>query len=355
MSVNRDAERGTWMVQLRYRDYFGNVRKTTKRGFATKAQAREWERNRLARESGSLDMTFSEFFKLYEEDKRPRLRQSTWETKTHIIETKVMPFFADMRMCDIQPADVVRWENHLLSLDLSQTYLRTITNQLNAVMNHAVRFYHLPSNPVLAAGKVGSARPEHEMKVWTRAEYARFIETVADKPEVYHAFEVLYWTGLRVGELLALTAADIDLDSSIIHVRHSYQRIGGEDVVTPPKTKKSIRDVLMPRFLRDEIEDYLATRPELGQNDRIFSFTKHKLAHEISRGSEAAGVPRIRVHDLRHSHASLLIELGVSPLAIADRLGHESIEVTQTYSHLFPSAQQGVAAALDNEGGKHEH
>lgn len=167
MSVNRDRKRGTWMVQVRYRDMFGVWHKTTKRGFKTKSEAKAWEASFRARMDGMLDMVFSQFYEVYAEDMRPRLKESTWVTKEHMIRTKILPFFADMKMRDIRPADVVRWENWLLGLDLSPTYVRTIVNQLSAIMNHAVRFYRLPANPVLAAGKVGSKRPEQEMKFWT--------------------------------------------------------------------------------------------------------------------------------------------------------------------------------------------
>lgn len=299
-------------------------------------------------------MPFSEFFKVYEEDVRPRLKLNTWLTKEHITRTKILPFFGSMKMCDISPADIVKWENGLPRGDYSQTYLRTMVNQLSAAMNHAVRFYRLPSNPILVAGKIGSKSPEAEMQFWTQEEYVTFVDAIASKPEVFHAFEILYWCGLRVGELLALTKEEVDLKSPIIRVRHSYQRIKGEDVITSPKTKKSVRDVLMPDFLRDELEDYLATLPDLKAADRIFTMTKHKLKHEMQRGCDATGIKPIRIHNLRHSHVSLLIELGFSPLAIAGRLGHETTEITMTCAHLFPSAQQGLADALNEAGARHE-
>ncbi len=354
MSVSRDKKRGTWMSQVRYRDSLGDWHKTTRRGFKTKSEAKTWESDFLARANGSLDMSFEQFYRVYAGDVRPRLKRSTWETKEHMVRTKILPFFGKMQMRDILPADVVRWENWLIGLDLSQTYVRTIVNQLSAIMNHGVRYYRLPSNPVLVAGKVGSKKPDREMEFWTPEEYRLFAEAVADKPDVYQAFEVLYYTGLRVGELLALTPASIDLERALILVRGTYQRIDGEDAVTSPKTRHSVRDVLMPDFLRDELEDYLATRPDLKEGDRIFSFTAHRLRHEMRRGAEAAGVKAIRIHDLRHSHAALLIDLGFTSQAIADRLGHSSTEVTETYSHLFPSTQRSVAAALNEVGVSHE-
>ena len=221
------------------------------------------------------------------------------------------------------------------------------------MFNHAVRFYRLPANPMLVAGKVGAKKPSREMSFWTTEEFDAFIEALADKPESYHAFKILYWCGIREGELLALRPMDFDFERGLLKVRHSYSRIKGEDVMGTPKTRKSIRDVLMPDFLRDEMEDYLSTLHDLNPGDRIFKMTKYKLTAEMKRGCTASGVKRIRIHDLRHSHVSLLINLGFSANAIADRMGHESAEITENYSHLFPSTQQSLVDAL-NEVGGHE-
>lgn len=342
------------MVQVRYRDLFGEWHKTTKRGFKTKASAKAWEADFLARMNDSLDMTFARFYEIYADDMRPRVKHSTWLTKEHIIRTKLLPIFGEKKIRDIRPADVISWENWLLTLGLSQTYLRTVVNQLSAILNHAVHFYGLPANPVLAAGKIGAKRPEKEMAFWTPEEYGAFCQQVTDRPGIYHAFEILYYTGIRSGELLALTPGHIDLKRSLVLVRGTYQRINGQDVVTSPKTKNSVRDVLTPDFLRDELEDYLATHPELRHDERIFKMTKHRLRHEMLRGAEAAGVKPIRIHDLRHSHVALLIDLGFSAQAIASRLGHSTTEVTETYAHLFPSTEQNIAAALNEVGEAHD-
>ena len=188
-----------------------------------------------------------------------------------------------------------------------------------------------------------------EMLFWTKEEYLKFAEAMMDKPQSYYAFEVLYWCGIREGELLALTPADFDLDKGLLSVTKSYQRLKGRDVITDPKTPKSVRVIQMPRFLTDEIRDYLKSLYKVQQDQRIFEVTKSYLHHEMDRGAKAAGVKRIRIHDLRHSHVSLLIEMGFSALAIADRVGHESVDITYKYAHLFPSKQQEMAQKLDME------
>lgn len=103
----------------------------------------------------------------------------------------------------------------------------------------------------------------------------------------------------------------------------------------------------MPKFLNEEMREFLKLRDDLGPHDRIFAVTKHFLSHEMKRGCEKSGVKRIRIHDLRHSHVSLLINMGFSALAIAERVGHESVDITYRYAHLFPTKQTEMANALN--------
>jgi integrase len=158
---------------------------------------------------------------------------------------------------------------------------------------------------------------------------------------------MLYWCGIREGELLALTPDDFDFDKQTVSITKSYQRIEGQDVITDPKTAKSNRVVKMPDFLSEEMEDYITHLYGIEQYDRIFMITKSYLHHEMDRGAKESGVKRIRIHDLRHSHVSLLIEMGFTAVAIADRVGHESIEITYRYAHLFPSKQKEMANKLN--------
>ena len=166
-----------------------------------------------------------------------------------------------------------------------------------------------------------------------------------DKPLSYHAFEMLYWCGLRLGELLALTASDFDFAKETVSITKSYQRFRRRDVITEPKTPKSKRVINMPKFLCDEMREYIKRLA----SDRLFPITKSYMHHEMNRGSKISDVKRIRIHDLRHSHVSLLIEMGFSALAIADRVGHESIDTIYTYAHLFPTKQAEMAHRLNTE------
>lgn len=188
-----------------------------------------------------------------------------------------------------------------------------------------------------------------EMQFWTKAEFEQFIPVVEDKPASYAAFMTMYYTGMRVGELCALTPADVDLENNKITINKSFQRIKGRDVISTLKTPKSNRIVTIPLTLANCLAEYRDKCYELQPSDRLFPYTKSFLNHEMLRGCKKSGVKKIRVHDLRHSHASLLIEMGCQPLLIADRLGHEKIQTPlNTYSHLYPNKQAEVAEQLEN-------
>ena len=313
-----------------------------------------WEREIMLKQEAKLDMTFESFFEIYEADKKKRVKENTWESKSHVIRTKILPYFGQRKIGEIEPKDVIAWQNELLAYKgengevYSPTYLKTIHSQLSAIFNHAVRFYHLPSNPAQRAGTMGSE--EHkEMLFWTKEEYLKFADVMMDKPQSYYAFEMLYWCGIRMGELLALTPADFDFDRRTVTISKSYQRLKGKDVITSPKTVKSNRTIKMPHFLCEEMQEYIGMLYEVGEDERLFQVTKSYLHHEMDRGAKEAGVKRIRIHDLRHSHISLLIEMGFSALAIADRVGHESIDITYRYAHLFPNKQTEMANRLEIE------
>ncbi|MEG0304903.1 MAG: site-specific integrase [Oscillospiraceae bacterium] len=350
MPVYKDEQRGTWYCNFYYTDWQGIKKHKMKRGFQKQKDAKEWERTFLDKSQASPQMSFASLVDLYMADMVTSLRLSTMNTKRHMLNTKVLPFFSNMQISKITPANVRQWQNELIGKGYQETYLKTIHNQLSAIFNYAVKYYNLKENPCHKSGSMGRKNAK-EMNFWTKAEYLHFADTIADKPQSHAAFQVLYWCGLRVGELLALTKADIDFTGKTISVNKSYQRIEGTDIITEPKPPKSNRVVAIPESLCEELKTYLDKLYDKKEGARIFPVTKHYLWHEIDRGCKASGMKRIRVHDLRHSHASLLIELGFSPLLIAERLGHENIETTlNTYSHLYPHKQAELAEKLENIG-----
>lgn len=299
-------------------------------------------------------MTLASFCELYEMDVKPKLKLSTWLTKESIIKHKILPYLGKRKIAEITAKDVVDWQNKMRELEtscgkpMSPTYLKTIHAQLSSIFNHAIRYYDLSHNPAKKAGTMGEEEGK-EMLFWTKEKYLRFAEEMMDKPLSYYAFEMLHWCGIREGELLALTPEDFDFKTMTVRINKSYQRLNGKDVITTPKTKKSNRIVKMPEFLAEEMQECMKMYYSLTPKGRIFPVTKHYLKHEMVRGCKASGVKQIRIHDLRHSHVSLLIDMGFMALAIADRVGHECEKITYRYAHLFPSKQDEMVQRLNME------
>lgn len=350
VTVTKNVARNYWEVQFYYRDWQGVQRKKHKRGFKTKKDAIAWAEQFKLQQAKNLDMSFSSFTEIYFEDMEKRLRENTIRTKRNIVELKILPFFGQKKIAEITAADVRKWQNKLMDKanGYSQTYLRTINNQLSAIMNYAVTFYDLPKNPCKQAGSMGKGTAD-EMEFWTKEEFQEFLVGIEDKPDARMAFLLLYWTGIRVGELLAITYKDIEFNKKILHITKSYQRIEGRDIVSEPKTEKGKRDITLPEFLVEELREYTGCLYGLMETDRIFQFTKSYLEKEMIRGVKKTGVKKIRLHDIRHSHASLLIsKLKMPPLLVADRLGHEKIQTTlNTYSHLYPDQSRDLADQLE--------
>ena len=147
MKAEKDPKTGKGTIQYRYTNWQGERKKSTKRGVDTKREAEEWVRNFLVTQKADFDMKFEDFLKLYYEDMNTRLREHTMRTKRYIIDLKILPYFGQKRVNDITAADIRKWQNELIKKNYSQTYLKTINNQLSALFNYAVKFYNLKSNP----------------------------------------------------------------------------------------------------------------------------------------------------------------------------------------------------------------
>lgn len=357
MSVYKDPKTGKWEASFRVTDWTGKRKQIHKRGFARRADALEFERESLAKAGGrTAQMTFGNLVDLYMADSKTRLKLSTYENKQWIFNKKILPYFKDQYVEDISASSIRSWQNHLIKAQgksgeaYSETYLKTINNQMSAVFNFAVRYYGLKQNPASVAGSMGSSSAD-EMQFWTLEEFQQFIAGMSD-PTAYAAFNILYWTGIREGELLALTLADVDFEKKGLYVQHSYARIKGEDFVWDPKTRRSKRFVSAPDFLLEIIRDYVAKLYEYSPEDRLFEHTKYWLKQQLERCCQRTGVKIIRVHDVRHSHASLLIsKMGANAVLVQKRLGHKKISTTLgTYAHLYPDYTESVTAQLEALG-----
>jgi len=342
-----------WYAAFWYTDWTGKKRKKKKEGFDKKGGAQAFEREFLLKNSRSCDMSFTSLAELYRTDAEHRVREGTRETQNSIIDKWLLPCFGELQVNEIDAVTIRTWQNEVMSAinlrtskKYSDTYIRTINSRLSAIFNYAVMYYGLKQNPCRLAGFMGKKKAG-KMKFWTLDEFNLTMAQVSNW-SFRVAFQIMYWLGFREGECLALQPADI-LPSKVARVEKTHHRRKGEDTNGPPKTENSYRDTSMPDFLYDEIHRYIDALYDIQENDRIFYFQKGTLGRALTEAAKAAGVKRIRVHDLRHSHAALLVELGYSIVAVAERLG-DTVEVAMsTYSHLYPNKMEAIATDLNRQ------
>lgn len=197
MPATRDGK--AWRSQFYYEDWQGIRHKKNKRGFKTKAEAEEWERNFRQQQRKDLDINFENFVEIYFSDMENRLRESTIKNKRYVFDLKVTPYFKKKKMCEIKTADIRAWQNELIKQGYAPTYLKSINNQLAALFNYAVRYYDLKDNPCRKAGSIGKSKAD-DMEFWTKQEFKQFLPSMDKKPEARMAFMLLYWTGMRIGD-----------------------------------------------------------------------------------------------------------------------------------------------------------
>ena len=353
MPTYKDKSNNSWYVKLYYTDFSGQKRQKMKRGFALQREAKEWEHDFQSRYAGQPDITFRELARVYMSDRQA----STKAISCAHIQTclaRIVPFFGDMPISDIKPTHINEWQkqvkdstNNLTGKPLAASYMRTLKTRLSAMFNFAVKYYNLASNPCKNTENIFD-KPKKHVDFWTVDDFNRFIATFDKQSEYYLVFNMLYYTGMRMGELLALTIKDIDLQKKSITINKTLSKVNGKKVITTPKTPRSNREIIIPSFLCDIIAAYIKRIYDPRPETILFALNHTSYDYAIKKHARMANLKVIRLHDLRHSHASLLIELGFSALLVSERLGHENVSTTlDIYSHLFPSKQSEVAEKLD--------
>lgn len=347
MAVYQDKATGKYYFSCCYKDWQGERRRKKKCGFKFARDAKAAERDFLNQQHGASCMSFKALYELYIADCRARLKESTVISKDSLFQHSILPFFQRFdNIGSITPAHVRQWQNELLT-KYKPTSCRRIHSQLSAIFNFAVKYYGLARNVACIAGGIGKRKAD-SASYWTIEEFDKAIEQVQALQDKA-ALTVLFYSGLRVGELLALTMADYDGSANTITVTKTLSRTATGYAVAPPKTPKSKRTVTIPCKASAVLNAYIATLYEPQKQDTIFiGLNGNHLAYVMKLAAVGADVKKIRVHDLRHSHASLLINNGANIKAVSERLGHDDIKTTlNTYGHLYKNQDNALAAMLD--------
>lgn len=347
MPAYKDQKNGTWTCSFHYKDWTGKSKRKLKRGFATKKDAKAFEEQFQQIAKADMDMTVEDFVEIYLNDKEAELKERTSNNKRYMIERHIIPLLGKKKMNEVTPADIMAWQNEIRSKNYSESYMRMLQNQITGIFIHAQRIYDLKNNPCKKVKKIGKS-DVRRLEFWTIDEYRKFISTYNRATRGFIMFEILFWTGCREGEMLALTKKDIDLDAQTIHIAKTIYRVKGTERITAPKTEESIRTVEIPRFLCDEIREFYDTLYEYPEDELLFPVSARAVEISMDRHILKAGVKKIATHCLRHSNCAYLIQHGVQPMIIKERLGHKDIRITlNTYGHLYPSEQKKVTDMLD--------
>lgn len=346
MPVYKNKKRNTWYCSFYYHDWTGKRKRKKKEGFSTKREAQAFERNFLSEYAGMPDITFETLVKAYLDKASLRVKASTLANVTIIIKNHMLPFFGDMQINDITAITVSAWHDSLIKKELSISYMQSLHAKLTTLFAFAMKYYSLPKNPAKIAGTIQGIKNKR-MDFWTLDEFRKFAMYLK-KPIHIMAFYMLFWSGMRVGELLALTWNDIDFDKETIHISKTLYMVNGKQTITTPKTATSNRTLTMPSFIMAMLNDYKSISQHITLS-RMFPIREPNLLLVLKRTACRAGIKPIRIHDLRHSHASMLINAGCTPLEVANRLGHKSPAMTlNVYSHMYQSKQSQIANMLNN-------
>lgn len=346
MAVKRNAKTKKWDCYFRYTDSTGKTIAKHKRGFDTQREAKEWEREYLLKNTSNLEMTFESFIEIYMEEYKVRHKLSSYQAVKYSLPK--YEYFYKLKMCDIDTKTIRQWQNLLLKENYSAAYLISVQKTLSAIFNNAVKVYGLKENPLTKVGVVTNHNHAAEKEVWTVEEFNTFINSFEGKNMFYISlFYLLFYTGARVGEILALTFKDINFDENTININKTVTRIKRNDIITPPKTLSSIRTVDVPENVMKLLKRYTDSYYKPDEDSRVYPVAREIVRRTMQSYIKKSSVKKIRIHDLRHSHVSLLINMGVNIFEISKRIGHADASITsRVYAHVYADSGKKIANLL---------
>ena len=365
MPVYYNADKKTWYAMFYAKDYKGVNKKYKKTGFKKKKEAQEYEYEFKKKIAKSVNMSFQSLYELYFEDYSKRHKPTAINTVENFFRLHILPFFGDVEISKINSYMIREWQNEMLEKKnengkpFSENSKANIYAALKSLFNWAAKYQELNENPCKNLGAFGSKKNRSEMKIWSVDDFNKFINLLEIKNKEKDGkytdsiiiFKILFWTGLRIGEVLALTFDDINLKEKFIDVNKTISHINKKDYITTPKTLGSVRKVILPENLILDLKLYFSKfeKQKISKSERIFNLKKSQLRYILEKYSIQADVEKIRLHDFRHSHASYLLFIQADITAISKRLGHDNLQTTiNTYSHLYKDANKQLMKKLNS-------
>ncbi len=337
----------------------GRLKQKTLRGYKTKREAEkayvDYMKNyvpQVVDKSEANTVTVSKAIDAYSLQQEMRVKESSIvvnASKLRMIKEK----FGDKIIAEITPADLLQWQTEIMR-KYQSAYAIEIRKKFNTIIRFAHKFYGSPDDLIDAVAMPRFPEKEkEEMHIITEEQYKHVREFIQPQYKLY--FDFLFLSGCRKAEAIALQVEDVDYAGNRIHIRQSLTRRvkNGGYKLTTPKNPTSVRWISIPPYFMEKIKQatkginkgFVFSR----QNDGKVPFCDTSLNYEFTRALKVSGTPQIRIHDIRHSHASMLISQGVSIVAVSRRLGHKDIrETLNTYSHMLPEDAEKIDNILKN-------
>lgn len=334
MPAYKDNKTGKWYVKINYKDFKGKSRQKLKRGFNLKREAQEFESNFLANINVDLSIPFNEFVDIYFMSIKPKIRMKTYVSKQKHFN-RIIKYFDNIPFDKIDNNMVSDFMNTLIIDNLSNNTIKTIKKELSAIFNYAIKFHGYKNNPTHNLGNIYNPNSmDKKYIIWSIDDYNKAIENINDI-ELKTLINLLYWSGMRIGECLALKWSDINFSNKTVTIDKSYQRIQGKEYITPTKTYNT-RTILLPDTTIKQLQEY--KKVIYDTNNRLFLRSNENYLKRLKVVCRDNDLPRISLYDLRHSHASYLLGNNINIVLISKRLGHDNTTTTlNIYSHFLPS------------------
>ena len=370
-SINKNKKTGKWdfIVDIGKDSFTGKRKQKRKRGYDSKEEA-EKALTKLLNELNEgrvievTNMYFDEFFDIWLEERKLTVEKSTFNNNVTFYNLYIKPKIGGLRLKNISPLILQRFVNELvLSKKLSSGTIHKIFDILKVVFKKAIKLKLLSDNPAQQV-ELPKIR-KNEINVWGIDEVNTFLQKCKDvkRPSKYYtAYLIAILTGMRQGEILGLRWKDIDYDKGLIFIRQTLSH-DGKEIKIGAKTVSGVRTIHISKMLIDQLKEEKQRiekqKLKLGNsyedNDLVVCTREGKpiiatnLVKAFKKDVKKVGLPIIRWHDLRHTHATMLIERNVNPKIIQERLGHSRIGVTlDIYSHVLPSMQREAVTQLDS-------